>query len=76
MSNFKFERTCEETGCRVVQEFEAVTWTEALDHFVKFLRGSGYSLEDNSTGVNTDLHMFPEDSFLMNITGFSPKDED
>ena len=55
-------------GCVLTQEFEAYIWMEALDYFVKFLRGSGYSIENNSVGINTELHVLYE---AMNTTVFS-----
>mgnify|MGYP003460707997 FL=1 len=64
---FKFE-SVDMDGCVLTQEFETDIWMEALDYFVKFLRGSGYSIENNSVGINTDLHMSYED---MNTTVFS-----
>ena len=57
---FKFE-SVDMDGCVLTQEFEADIWMEALDYFVKFLRGSGYSIENNSVGINTDLHTLYED---------------
>ena len=64
---FKFE-SVDMDGCVLTQEFEADIWMEALDYFVKFLRGSGYSIENNSVGINTDLHTLYE---AMNTTVFS-----
>lgn len=64
---FKFE-SVDMDGCVLTQEFETDIWMEALDYFVKFLRGSGYSIENNSVGINTDLHMLYE---AMNTTVFS-----
>ena len=64
---FKFEST-DMDGCVLTQEFETDIWMEALDYFVKFLRGSGYSIENNSVGINTDLHTLYE---AMNTTVFS-----
>ena len=64
---FKFE-SVDMDGCVLTQEFEADIWMEALDYFVKFLRGSGYSIENNSVGINTDLHLLYE---AMNTTVFS-----
>ena len=64
---FKFEST-DMDGCVLTQEFEADIWMEALDYFVKFLRGSGYSIENNSVGINIDLHTLYE---AMNTTVFS-----
>ena len=66
---FKFEsKNLDGALCTV--ECEALTWMEALDYFVKFLRGSGYSLENNSIGINTDLHSLYEDE-STNTTVFS-----
>lgn len=65
--NFESENV---DGAICTQSFEACTWTEALDYFVKFLRGSGYSLEDNSVAVNTDLHMM-DDYNLCSIGRYS-----
>lgn len=64
---FKFE-SVDMDGCVLTQEFETDIWMEALDYFVKFLRGSGYNIENNSVGINTDLHMLYE---AMNTTVFS-----
>ena len=64
---FKFE-SVDMDGCVLTQEFETDIWMEALDYFVKFLRGSGYSIKNNSVGINTDLHMSYE---AMNTTVFS-----
>ena len=64
---FKFE-SVDMDGCVLTQEFETDIWMEALDYFVKFLRGSGYSIENNSVGINTDLHTLYE---AMNTTVFS-----
>ena len=66
---FNFESTNDD-GCTCTLEFEALTWFEALDYFVKFLRGSGYSLNDTSVGINADLHTGYEGDG-MNVTVFS-----
>lgn len=67
---FSFE-SLNEDGTAVQHSFSAQRWTEALDHFVKFLRGSGYSLADNSIGVNTMLHtMYGNENDLCYITEF------
>lgn len=68
---FEFQSTSED-GDVVSHQFEAFTWYSALDHFVKFLRGSGYHLENHSVGINTEAgHVFLEgyDDF-SNITFF------
>lgn len=68
---FKLQSTDEESGTTITHEFEALRWDEALDQFVKFLRGSGYTLNDSSVGVNKVLHSFAgEDYSLTNITSF------
>ena len=68
---FKFQSTDDESGTQITHEFEALRWDEALDQFVKFLRGSGYTLSDSSVGVNEAVHCFAgEDYSLMNITSF------
>lgn len=75
---FEFQSQDEEEGTFVCHQFEAGTWFEALDQFVKFLRGSGYSLGDDSVGINlggTTEHMFVEGSPYYNITFFDSKEE-
>lgn len=68
---FEFQSTNED-GDVVSHQFEAGTWYEVLDHFVKFLRGSGYSLQNNSVGINESAgHWGIEDYYLDNITTFS-----
>ena len=66
---FKFEsKNLDGALCTV--ECEALTWMEALDYFVKFMKGSGYSLDNNSVGVNTEKH-FVDEIDLVHITTFS-----
>lgn len=68
---FKFQSTCDETGAVVIHEFESSQWYSALDNFVKFLRGSGYQLKDNSVGINEAAgHMFLNEFMISNITMF------
>ena len=68
---FTFQSTCDETGAIVIHEFETSQWYSALDNFVKFLRGSGYQLKDNSVGINEAAgHLFLEDFCFSNITTF------
>ena len=68
---FKLQSTDEESGTTITHEFEALRWDEALDQFVKFLRGSGYTLSDSSVGVNEALHSSAgADYSLTNITSF------
>ena len=64
---FKLQATHDD-GTVITHEFEEDVWYAALDGFVKFLRGSGYSIENNSVGINTDLHTLYES---MNTTVFS-----
>ena len=68
---FTFQSTCDETGAIVIHEFESSQWYSALDNFVKFLRGSGYQLQDNSVGINEAAgHLFLEEFGFNNITTF------
>lgn len=68
---FTFQSTCDETGAIVIHEFESSQWYSALDQFVKFLRGSGYQLKDNSVGINEAAgHLFLEEFCFNNITAF------
>lgn len=68
---FKFQSTCDETGDIVTHEFESSQWYSALDQFVKFLRGSGYQLKDNSVAINEAAgHLFPDHLCFSNITVF------
>ena len=67
---FKLQATHDD-GTVVTHEFEEDVWYAALDGFVKFLRGCGYRLEDNSVGVNEGLNHWGIDSCnLGNITTF------
>jgi hypothetical protein len=73
----KFKLQCtDDEGTVVTQEFGAGTWYESLDSFVKFLRGSGFQLKDNSVGINLSAgHMFLDDYMLNNITYFEQSEE-
>ena len=67
---FKFQ-SVDEDGTSIIHEFEANTWYQALDQFVKFLRGSGYLVRDNSIGINESTgYLFIEDFEFNNITTF------
>ena len=66
---FKFESTNVD-GCVATYQFETETWIEALGYFVKFMKGSGYYIDNNSVGVNTEKH-FVDNTDLVNITTFS-----
>lgn len=68
---FEFQSTNED-GDVVNHQFEAFTWYSALDHFVKFLRGSGYTLQNHSVGINEAAgHIFLQDyEEFGNITFF------
>ena len=73
---FKFQSTCDETGVIVIHEFESSQWYSALDNFVKFLRGSGYQLKDNSVGINEAAgHWFIEEFCFSNITTFDSSED-
>ena len=76
MSKFKFEYQDEEESVSTSVQFQATRWDEVLDHVVKFLRGAGYAIDDNSIGVNQAKHVFAGDDYrLSNITTFYEKDE-
>ena len=67
---FKLQATHDD-GTVITHEFEEDVWYAALDSFVKFLRGCGYHLEDNSVGINEGLdHWGMEYYELGNITTF------
>lgn len=67
---FTLQSTDENDGI-IIHEFEGDTWHHALDHFVKFLRGSGYKLKDNSVGINEAAgHLFLDEFLFSNITTF------
>lgn len=36
--------------------FQAETWTEALEKFIQFLRGSGFFIDYDSIGINEKKH--------------------
>lgn len=62
----------DDDGTTILHEFESEVWYQALDSFVKFLRGCGYHLESNSVGINEDLNHWNVDSYgLGNITTFT-----
>lgn len=69
---FYFQGMNKDDKSCLAMEFDALRWDEALDQFVKFLRGCGYSLDNDSVGVNRDKHMFIcDDEHLGNITDFT-----
>ena len=74
---FVFESESEDSGAKVSHVFEAFTWYEALNQFVKFLRGSGYNLQNHSVGINTEAgHIFLEGyNDFSNITFFEQEKE-
>ena len=74
---FKFQSTDDESGTTITHEFEAFTWYSALDHFVKFLRGSGYGLQNHSVGINEAAgHLFLDNyDDYGNITFFDQEKE-
>ena len=73
---FEFQST-NEYGDVVIHQFEAFTWYSALDHFVKFLRGSGYGLQNHSVGINEAAgHLFLDNyDDYGNITFFEQEKE-
>lgn len=47
------------TDCEGVEHiirFEAETWPEALQNFIKFLRGSGYDVNNETIAINRTKH--------------------
>ena len=71
MSKFTFTYKDDEQDSYTLKEFKAGTWYEALDEFVKFLRGCGFAVTDTSVGINESVgHLGIEDLFLMNVTTF------
>lgn len=72
---FTFQST-DENEAITIHEFTAGTWYHALDNFVKFLRGSGYQLKDNSVGINEAAgHLFLDEFLFSNITTFDSSEE-
>ena len=72
---FKLQAT-QDDGTVVAHEFESLTWYSALDNFVKFLRGNGYYLQNDSVGINLDAgHLFIGDEYHDNITFFEQEKE-
>ena len=73
---FKLQATHDD-GTVITHEFEEDVWYAALDGFVKFLRGNGYSVSDTSVGINLKAgHCFyGEDEPYYNITFFEQEKE-
>jgi hypothetical protein len=44
-------------------EFAADTWIEALNYFVTFLRGSGYTIDSKTIGINSDNTLVTDESW-------------
>ncbi len=69
MSRFTFTYHDEENNTETERSFEVATWYEVLDQFAIFLRGCGYSLRDNSLGINVAAgHLMVP--YLGNVTTF------
>lgn len=51
---WSFTRTNED-GTTDIKSFEAVTWSQALQEFVYFVKGCGYGLDDDSIQIK-DSH--------------------
>ena len=61
----------DDDGTSVTHEFTVSVWYEALNNFVRFLRGCGFDLKNNSVGINEGLdHCGMEYYELGNITTF------
>jgi hypothetical protein len=48
-------------GVKSTREFEADCWFDALDEFVNFLKGSGYSIPTGTVGLNVCTTFFEPD---------------
>lgn len=68
---FEFKHTDVDGGTNVLK-FSADTWTEALEKFIQFLRGSGFFLDYDSIGINGNKHTAYSSELL---TAFYPDDE-
>jgi len=72
---FKLQST-DGDGTIVTHEFESETWYESLDQFVRFLRGSGYLLKNDSVGINLAAgHRFVTEEEYYNVTYFNSEEE-
>lgn len=56
-------------GVKSTREFKAECWFDALDEFVTFLKGSGYSIPTGTVGLNTCDSFFTPD-LDSNLTTF------
>ena len=63
----------EENSYKNTMEFTSENWFTALDHFILFLRGSGFNIPDGTVAVDTESFPFiPDDIFSLGT--FSSKD--
>ena len=66
----------DDDGTALTHEFTSEVWYQTLDSFVKFLRGCGYHLEDNSVGINEGSgHCGLKYYELVNVTTFEQEKE-
>jgi len=56
-------------GVKSTREFESDCWFDALDEFVTFLKGSGYSIPRGTVGLNNYTTLFIPD-LDSNLTTF------
>ncbi len=74
MSKFTFYNHDKE-GTLSATTFEVDSWVEALDRFVRFLRGAGYQIQNNSVGVNTSVHSCADHFDVGNIMFFEQNED-
>lgn len=75
---FKLQCIDDFEGSTVTHEFESEVWYGCLDQFVKFLRGAGYDVGNNSVGINLGgniKHWFLDDYTYGNITFFDSTED-
>lgn len=70
MALFQFTYSDPGSAVGLTYSCETDVWFEALDNFVKFLRGAGFRVEDDTIGINSDNVGVNGDDF-MNITTFT-----
>lgn len=70
-SNSMYFSYTDADGTVTTKQFSMETWTEGLDHFVRFLKGCGFYLDHDSVGVNTNKHIFIQEDYPT-LTSFDP----
>lgn len=57
-------------GNVTTKEFSPETWVNALSEFVKFLKGCGYWLSNDSIGVNKTRHPYITEEDVYDLAKF------